>query len=1051
MGPEIASGTYTIMFTDMVDSTRVRVSIGETAADELRRVHDDLLTEAIEAQDGRVVKTAGDGVMAAFRTCHQSIDAAVGIQQAVARYRRRPDALAPIQIRIGLSVGDVSVEDGDLFGTPVVEAARLESLASAGSILCSDLVRLLAGGRTDADFVDRGSVELKGLPDPVHHCEIAWVPDDGPSAAVPLPAHLEQRSGWPMVGRAQELGVLESAWKSVRAEPPRRRVAMIAGEPGIGKTRLSSEFAQQVADDGGIVLFGRCSEGFADPYQPFAEALRPAPVLELLRSADPTDLADLRALLPELGGDRSSAAATPSDADRPRLFRSVLSALDHLAAPAGLVLVLDDLQWAEASTLALLRRVCDDSLESRLVVLGTYRDSEVVRGEALANLLADLRRTEGFDRIKLNGLADTDVLDLARARGATELDDAAVELIHSIRHEANGSPLYVTEMFRSLAETGVIELREGRWVATAALEDIELPENVRDVIDRRVARLDPDVVDTLTIASVAGQHFDLEVLSAVSRLDGDTILDRLEEAIAARIVTESGGSGTFSFTHALVQRSLYENLSVTRRGRMHDQVREALAARSSSVQEQAHHAYLAHTSIDQVGTAELLLQSGEADERALAWEAGSIKYGRGLDVLASVAGDHLDLLARLHLGMARTLRRSETADPRPHLVAGADAARRAGRTDLLAEFATATLRPGWWFPEAGVVDRDHVALCEEVLDALPADDPRRCQVLGTLASALSFDPDRDRRVGLLDEADAIAREADDPALRHVIMSNRWVALWDPRSTIDRLPLAEQLWASARERDNIEGQAQAAICRLHCLLELGRANEFRHHLTEIGGLLDRAQIPYFTWIVQMMHDVLGVLEDRPGIDDELATTLASAGGSHADAEQAYGGALFGLYYAREETAALEPFLEIQANSQPDFVVWRAGWGASLAAAGRLDEALTVYDEFRAVDFEVPMNFVWTIGMFAIIDMAVALGDSDGARAGYRQLLPFSGRLECGAGVLTLGPIDLALARAALALDNRDAAEMHALAGRELAESFRARHYVARADRILGELS
>jgi class 3 adenylate cyclase len=161
----------------MVGSTSLRVRLGEERADQLRRVHDELLAARVEANAGQVLKGQGDGLVAAFPAASDGLRAAVEMQQAIADHNRRPGALAEIAIRIGVSVGDVSWEGGDCLGTPVTEAARLEAAAQSGQILCSDFVRLMARGRGGHDFVSLGALELPGLPDPLFTCEVRWTTD----------------------------------------------------------------------------------------------------------------------------------------------------------------------------------------------------------------------------------------------------------------------------------------------------------------------------------------------------------------------------------------------------------------------------------------------------------------------------------------------------------------------------------------------------------------------------------------------------------------------------------------------------------------------------------------------------------------------------------------------------------------------------------------------------------------------------------------------------------------------------------------------------------
>jgi len=165
----------------MVGSTSLRVRLGEERADELRRVHDGLLSARVEANGGQVLKGQGDGLVAAFPAASDGLRAAIEMQEAIAAHNSRPEALAEIAIRIGLSVGDVSWEAGDCLGAPVMEAAGLEAAAQSGQILCSDFVRLMARGRGGHDFISLGALDLPGLPAPLQACEVRWAPPEHPA------------------------------------------------------------------------------------------------------------------------------------------------------------------------------------------------------------------------------------------------------------------------------------------------------------------------------------------------------------------------------------------------------------------------------------------------------------------------------------------------------------------------------------------------------------------------------------------------------------------------------------------------------------------------------------------------------------------------------------------------------------------------------------------------------------------------------------------------------------------------------------------------------
>jgi class 3 adenylate cyclase len=231
------AGTVTVVFTDLVESTSLRQRFGDDRADEVRREHDRLVRHATDVHGGTEIKALGDGFMLVFDAAAEAVGAAVAMQQAVDRYSRRSPTA--VQIRIGVSAGDVTWEAGDCFGTPVIEASRLCDTAAAGQILVSDVVRLLAGSRGGHHFETVGALELKGLTDPLGVSAVSWEPDV--PAAMTLPTALLPRGQGRFVGRAAERERLAAAWKSAAAGS--RRVVLISGEPGVGKTRLAAELA----------------------------------------------------------------------------------------------------------------------------------------------------------------------------------------------------------------------------------------------------------------------------------------------------------------------------------------------------------------------------------------------------------------------------------------------------------------------------------------------------------------------------------------------------------------------------------------------------------------------------------------------------------------------------------------------------------------------------------------------------------------------------------------------------------------------------------------
>jgi class 3 adenylate cyclase len=435
-GPASAStGTATILFTDLVGSTDLRARVGEERAEAHRRAHHGLLGQAITANRGTLHDDLGDGIMASFPGAADAVAAAVAIQQAITAEGRRADATA-VAVRIGISAGDVAWEADHPHGMPLVEAARLCAKAEGGQILVSDIVRVLARGRGGHTFAPVGELALKGLPEPVTACAVAWEPL---APGVPLPPRLGTRAPVAMVGRRRELDDLALAW--AKAKDGQRQVLLVSGEPGIGKTRLASEAARALHAEGATVLLGTCDEDASLPYGPFVEALRHyvahAPD-EVLRAHVGEHRGELGRLIPELGrrvADLPAPQVAEAETERYMLFDAVAGLLSAASQHAPVVLVLDDLHWARAPELLLLKHLVRSTMPLRLLVLGTYRDSDLTRAHPLTAALADLRREAGVERLALHGLDEAGVVALVTAAAGHELTEPGLVLARAIHRE----------------------------------------------------------------------------------------------------------------------------------------------------------------------------------------------------------------------------------------------------------------------------------------------------------------------------------------------------------------------------------------------------------------------------------------------------------------------------------------------------------------------------------------------------------------------------------------------------------------------------------------
>jgi DNA-binding CsgD family transcriptional regulator len=385
------------------------------------------------------------------------------------------------------------------------------------------------------------------------------------------------------VGRAQELAALTARYEQAAAG--NGGVALIAGEPGIGKTRLARVFTEDVERQGALVLWGRCYEGdWSPPFAPWVEAIggfvRTAPaerVQDALGMTVPQGASSLAQIVPDLGplvADLPALVALGPDEERLRLYDAVVRFLLRLAEAQPLVVVLDDLHWADRPTLDLLRHVVYFATHARLLLLGTYRDLELGSDHPLTALLPVLRREAGTAPIALKGLEFDEVARLLGVAG----DGWNATLAQTIHGETNGNPFFIEELLRHLVdEVRIVAGREG-WTATTGIEDLGIPEGVRQVVSRRLARLSTDAERLLTHAAVFTGGFDFAVLQALTDLPEETLLDAIDEALGARLIHPvPGGQERYDFVHAIVRHTLSESWSPSRRVRLHRRAAEALA------------------------------------------------------------------------------------------------------------------------------------------------------------------------------------------------------------------------------------------------------------------------------------------------------------------------------------------------------------------------------------------------------------------------------------------------------------------------------------------
>jgi class 3 adenylate cyclase len=755
--------TLTVLFTDLVDSTALRSELGEEPFDRVRHDHDALVTGAIDLGGGRVVKSTGDGVMAAFNGAADAVGAAVAVQQAIHAYNARV-ADVRLAVRIGLSVGDVTIEDdGDCFGLPVVEAQRLEAAAAPGQILSSSLVRELARGRGDHRFAPMGLLELKGLNEAVATDEVQWEPlalDHG--YAPTMPPLLRTVNAFEFAGRTRELAVLVDAWKASLDGPG--HLVLLAGEPGIGKTRLVTELAGRVLDQGGLVLAGRCDEDLSAPYGPVAAALTTW-AAAVGAGADLGEWpGELVRMAPELADSLGLAGADgDGSADPSLLIRAVRSWLAATAAATPTLLVFDDLHWADAGTLLVVRSLFDRAPLPHLLVVGTYRDTDLDRRHPLAATLADLRRHDHVTRVSVEGLDEHGVAEFMQRAAGFELDtDKAPALARAVWEETAGNPFFVGEVLRHLAETGAIVERDGVWTTELDPSEVGIPEGIREVVGRRLSRLSGPTEQVLSAAAVIGLEVDVDVLVRVLGSSDDDVLDALEGAEQAALMQEVT-AGRWRFAHGIVRETLLDELSSSRRVRQHRKVAAAIEELAGADLDGAANQLAYHWGEAAAGGVDV--------DKAFAWgiRAGDLAvakpavddairwYEHALGLL-----DPDDPMPELECAGQIRLARAQALLAHRHPPAryrAAELALQLGDHEQLTDALVVTGATGYTQNEA-LADRTLIAQLEAALEVVGADEPSlRARLVAALALELQSLGEGGRRTALVAEALALAQAA----------------------------------------------------------------------------------------------------------------------------------------------------------------------------------------------------------------------------------------------------------------------------------------------------
>jgi DNA-binding SARP family transcriptional activator/tetratricopeptide (TPR) repeat protein len=845
-----------------------------------------------------------------------------------------------------------------------------------------------------------------------------------PAAASPVPAPEGQgffatRSGAAFVGRDAELERLRQHFEL--AVQGGGRLVLLEGEPGIGKTRLALQFMEACEADGALALYGRCDAETLVPYQPFVEALRRyvARVPDAVRSWSP----ELARVVPEV-----PAAGGEADDDRYRLFEAVADVLRDIAHAQPVVLVLDDLHWADTPTLLMLRQLVRATEQSPLLIVASFRDTE--RPAALVDMLVQLRREHFFEKIALGGLDETEAERLIGEFGPREIP---AHVGRTLWEETRGNPFFLEEMVRQLGQ------------GNGALE---LPEGIREVIGRRLGTLSDRTRGVLTTAAVMGREFRVEVLEALGAHDEDELDDVVDEGVAAHVIAEVPGVyGRCSFTHSLIRQTLYDGLTATRRARLHLRVGEALEQLEGEppLAELAHHFSLAPPARGAPRAVDYAERAARRAAEALAYEEAARLYEVALEALAATGLDGERRCALLlACGDAQT-KAGAAGDARATFRQAAGATRGLGSARLLALAALGYGSAGQM--AGGVHDEAGVQLLEEALAAAgDADDSLRARLVARLAIELSFSDERERRAQLSGEAVEIARRVGDTSgLGFALVARHW-SLWGPQNVHERLQAANDLLGLGQRSGDERLTMQGHRWRMIDLLELGEIDAVDVEIdayAQIAGRRRRVGEVLYVHIYRAMRCLLAGDFDRADEESRQALRL----GERVQDPNAGSATLLQAFVLRRERGGLERIegaIRHYAESYATIPGWYCVLSLLHAESGRAAEARETVDGFARDGFRgLPLDGIWLGAIAHLAETAAVLGDATHAEALYELLEPYAERnVAIGWASTAYGSASRHLGLLAGVLGRRDQAVAHFEDALAMNERMRARPWVAR---------
>jgi class 3 adenylate cyclase/tetratricopeptide (TPR) repeat protein len=653
----------TIMMTDLVGSTALRRTHGDRDVDDMLGLQAGIVRDKVAEFGGRMRKSLGDGFLISFPSTVPAVRAAAEIQRALEE-RSSADPQHAVEVRIGIHTGQVTEHHGDLLGQAVHVAARVMAEAMGGQILTTDEVRKLAEPRLDWSFLDSGLYWLRGFPERWRLYEVSWNNTSTGARTTAVSTRLT-----PFVERDAERSRLRRLVDDALAGAG--GLALVAGEPGVGKSRLVAEIGDEAQARGMRLLVGHCVEmSGAPPYLPYVEMIEqaisnprsPLALREALGDVA-SEIARIAPALRRVFPDIPPAVELPAELARRYVWNSLSQFIGRGAQVQPLLLVLEDLHWADESTVLLTEYLAPLLPKMPVLVLGTYRDLEVDHSDPLGRVIDQLTRQRLVERVNLRRLSFDGVRAMLLALAGQPAPEHLVRVIDS---ETEGNPFFVEEVYLHLTESAALLDEHGRVRSDVRIDEIPAPESIRLVLGQRLDRLAPSTREVLVAAAVSGRVFDSDLVGEMAGARQDVLVEAFDEAVRARLLMPGKAPGELMFSHELIRQTLLSGVSAVKRERLHLQAANAIERRfaddlETHARDLAYHFSRAGRRADRTRLGRYLTIAGDQafDAAAFADAVGHFEHALSLVTVDEQLG-RAELLERLAMAL-RSVGRWEDA------------------------------------------------------------------------------------------------------------------------------------------------------------------------------------------------------------------------------------------------------------------------------------------------------------------------------------------------------------------------------------------------------